>query len=154
MDFQTGFPASRDPFAREPAEALPLATFSLRSDEEIVRLRQALRERAVAHGFSLVEQTKFVTAASELARNTLRYGGGGDAHMTALVDGNRKGIRLSFVDHGPGIADLDNALRDGFTTGGGLGLGLGGSKRLCDEFRIESTPGEGTTVTITKWKLF
>jgi serine/threonine-protein kinase RsbT len=150
MDFST----SRDPFARGPTETRPLASFSLRSDEEIVRLRQARREQAVAHGFSLVEQTKFVTAASELARNTLRYGGGGDAQMSALVDGARKGIRLSFVDHGPGIADLDNALRDGFTTGGGLGLGLGGAKRLCDEFRIESTPGQGTTVTITKWKLF
>ncbi|CAB3778924.1 anti-sigma regulatory factor [Pararobbsia alpina] len=148
------FSAPRDPFARDRVEVRPLATFSLRSDEEIVRLRQALREQAVAYGFSLVEQTKFVTAASELARNTLRYGGGGDAHLTALVDGTRKGLRLSFVDHGPGIADLNSALRDGFTTGGGLGLGLGGAKRLCDEFQIESAPGEGATVTITKWKLF
>jgi serine/threonine-protein kinase RsbT len=148
------FPAWRDPSATGPGEGRLLATFSLRSDEEIVRLRQALREQAVAHGFSLVEQTKFVTAASELARNTLRYGGGGDAQMSALVDGTRRGIRVSFVDHGPGIADLDNALRDGFTTGGGLGLGLGGAKRLCDEFRIDTKPGEGTTVTITKWKLF
>jgi serine/threonine-protein kinase RsbT len=146
--------ASRNPLAREPAEARPIATLSLRSDEEIVRLRQMLREHAVAHGFSLVEQTKFVTAASELARNTLRYGGGGEVHLSALADGTRKGIRLSFVDHGPGIADLDSALRDGFTTGGGLGLGLGGAKRLSDEFGIASTPGEGTTVTITKWKLF
>lgn len=148
------FSASRYPPAREPAETRPIATLSLRSDEEIVRLRQMLREHAVAYGFSLVDQTKFVTAASELARNALRYGGGGEVRITALVDGARKGIRLSFVDHGPGIADLDSALRDGFTTGGGLGLGLGGAKRLSDEFGITSTPGEGTTVTITKWKLF
>jgi serine/threonine-protein kinase RsbT len=141
-------------FTRDLVENRELAAYSLRSDEEIVRLRQALREHAVTYGFSLVEQTKFVTAASELARNTLRYGGGGEAHVTALRDGTRKGLRLSFVDRGPGIADLNNALRDGFTTGGGLGLGLGGAKRLSDEFWIESKPGEGTTVTITKWKLF
>ena len=135
-------------------ETLSQTTHSLRSDEEIVRLRQLVREHAVAQGFSLVEQTKFVTAASELARNTLRYGGGGDAQVRVLRDGSRKGIRLSFIDHGPGIADLDRAMQDGFTSGGGLGLGLGGAKRLCDEFSIESQPGQGTTVTITKWKLF
>jgi serine/threonine-protein kinase RsbT len=130
------------------------ATCGLRSDEEIVRLRQLLREHAVAQGFSLVDQTKFVTAASELARNTLRYGGGGDVRVDILASANRKGIRLVFVDHGPGIADLNKALQDGYTTGGGLGLGLGGSKRLCDEFEVVSAPGQGTTVTVTKWKLF
>ena len=137
-----------------PFETVSLTTHGLRSDEEIVRLRQMVREHAVAQGFSLIEQTKFVTAASELARNTLRYGGGGDAQVAVIRDGARNGIRLSFIDHGPGIADLDRAMQDGFTSGGGLGLGLGGAKRLCDEFSIESQPGQGTTVTITKWKLF
>ena len=130
------------------------STSGLRSDEEIVRLRQILREQAVAQGFSLVEQTKFVTAASELARNTLRYGGGGDVHIEIVANGTRKGIRLTFVDHGPGIADLEKALQDGYTTGGGLGLGLGGAKRLCDEFEVISAPGQGTKITVTKWKLF
>lgn len=129
------------------------AQVSLRSDEEIVRLRQIVRDAAIAQGFSLIEQTKFVTAASEIARNTLQYGGGGDARLDVLVSGLRAGLRLTFVDRGPGIADIDRALTDGFTSGGGLGLGLGGSRRLCDEFRIESTPGSGTTVTITKWKV-
>ncbi|GAB2905998.1 anti-sigma regulatory factor [Paraburkholderia jirisanensis] len=124
----------------------------LRSDQEIVRLRQLVRDQAVAQGFSLVDQTKFVTAASELARNTLIYGGGGDAHLTALVNGTRKGLRLSFVDQGAGIADIERALQDGFTSGSGLGLGLGGARRLSDEFEIQSEPGKGTTVTITKWK--
>ena len=129
------------------------AQVSLRSDEEIVRLRQIVRDAAIAHGFSLIEQTKFVTAASELARNTLQHGGGGDARLDVLESGVRIGLRLSFVDQGPGIADIERALRDGFTSGNGLGLGLGGSRRLCDEFTIESTPGDGTTVTITKWKV-
>ncbi|SDC51345.1 ATP-binding protein [Paraburkholderia lycopersici] len=129
------------------------AQASLRSDEEIVRLRQLVRDAAIAQGFSLIEQTKFVTAASELARNTLQHGGGGDARLEVLESGVRVGLRLSFVDEGPGIADIERALRDGFTSGNGLGLGLGGSRRLCDEFTIESTPGGGTTVTITKWKV-
>jgi serine/threonine-protein kinase RsbT len=133
------------------AAAVP-DTHVLNSDESVVRLRQFVREQAVAHGFSLVDQTKFVTAASELARNTLRYGGGGEAFFETLRNGARVGIRLSFVDRGPGIADIERALRDGFTTGGGLGLGLGGAKRLCDEFHIHSVPGEGTTIAITKWK--
>ncbi|CAD6560368.1 Serine/threonine-protein kinase RsbT [Paraburkholderia hiiakae] len=129
------------------------AQVSLRSDEEIVRLRQIVRDAAIAQGFSLIEQTKFVTAASELARNTLQYGGGGDARLEVLESGVRVGLRLTFVDQGPGIADIERALQDGFTSGNGLGLGLGGSRRLCDEFTIESTPGDGTTVTITKWKI-
>jgi serine/threonine-protein kinase RsbT len=124
----------------------------LRSDQEIVRLRQAVRDQAIAQGFSLVDQTKFVTAASELARNTLLYGGGGDAHLSVLVNGARKGLRVSFVDQGAGIADIERALQDGFTSGSGLGLGLGGARRLSDEFEIHSQPGKGTTVTITKWK--
>jgi serine/threonine-protein kinase RsbT len=124
----------------------------LRSDQEIVRLRQIVRDQAIAQGFSLVDQTKFVTAASELARNTLIYGGGGDAHMSVLMNGARKGLRISFIDKGAGIPDIDRALQDGFTSGSGLGLGLGGARRLSDEFDIRSEPGKGTTVTITKWK--
>lgn len=124
----------------------------LRSDEDIVRLRTLVRERAVGLGFSLIDQTKMVTAASELARNVLRYGGGGEMRLSVLQDGMRRGMRLTFVDQGPGIVDVEQAMRDGFTTGGGLGLGLGGSKRLMDEFKIETQPGAGTTVTIAKWK--
>lgn len=129
------------------------AEVGLRSDEEIVRLRQIVRDHAIAQGFSLVDQTKFVTAASELARNTLQYGGGGDARLSKLTNGVRVGLRLRFVDQGPGIADIERALLDGFTSGGGLGLGLGGARRLCDEFEIQSEPGKGTMVSITKWKL-
>lgn len=125
----------------------------LRSDEEIVRLRQIVRDHAIAQGFSLVDQTKFVTAASELARNTLQYGGGGDARMSIVTNGIRTGLRLRFIDQGAGIADIGRALTDGYTSGGGLGLGLGGARRLCDEFDIQSTPGQGTTVSITKWKV-
>jgi len=124
----------------------------LRTDEDVVGLRKQVRERAVALALSLVDQTKLVTAASELARNTIKYGGGGEVHVDALDDGIRKGIGLLFVDAGQGIPDIDNALRDGFTTGGGLGLGLGGSKRLVDEFDIDSRPKEGTAVLIIKWK--
>ena len=126
----------------------------LRSGEDIVRLRQAVRERAIAMGFSLVEQTKIVTAASELGRNTVQYGGGGVAVIGEVAKGGRRGLRLEFVDQGPGIADVAQALTDGFTTGGGLGLGLSGSKRLCDEFQIDSAPGKGTRVTIVRWKPF
>jgi serine/threonine-protein kinase RsbT len=125
----------------------------LRSDEEIVQLRQRVRDQAVAQKFSLIDQTKFVTAASELARNTLRYGGGGDARLSIVSNGARTGLRLTFVDRGPGIADIDQALSDGYTSGGGMGLGLGGAKRLSDEFHIQSAPGQGTSVSIVKWKL-
>lgn len=127
-------------------------TLRLQSDEDVVGLRKQVRERAVAIALSLVDQTKLVTAASELARNTIKYGGSGDVHLDSLDDGIRKGIGLLFIDAGPGIPDIDSALRDGFTTGGGLGLGLGGSKRLVDEFDIESRPGEGTAVLVVKWK--
>lgn len=127
-------------------------TLPLRSDEDVVALRRHVRERAVAIALSLVDQTKLVTAASELARNTIKYGGGGEVHLDAHEDGLRRGIGLIFVDSGPGIADVEQALRDGFTTGGGLGLGLGGSRRLVDEFDIDSRPGEGTAVAVIKWK--
>jgi serine/threonine-protein kinase RsbT len=124
----------------------------LRSDEDVVGLRKQVRERAVAIALSLVDQTKLVTAASELARNTLKYGGGGEVHLDSLSDGIRNGLGLLFVDAGPGITNIEQALRDGFTTGGGLGLGLGGSRRLVDEFEIDSRPGEGTAVSVIKWK--
>ncbi len=124
----------------------------IRSPEDIVRVRQATRESAVAQGFSLVDQTKLVTAASELARNTLEYGLGGDVEITRLDEPPRRGVRLTFIDQGPGIANVEQALRDGFTTGGGLGLGLGGARRLSSEFSIESKPGEGTRITIARWR--
>jgi serine/threonine-protein kinase RsbT len=124
----------------------------IRSQEDIVRVRQLTRERAVAQGFSLVDQTKLVTAASELARNTLNYGGGGEVTIEVLYEGARKGVRLVFIDHGPGIADLELALKDGYTTGNGLGLGLSGARRLSSEFKIESRLGEGTRVAITRWR--
>jgi serine/threonine-protein kinase RsbT len=127
-------------------------TLPVRSDEDVVGLRKQVRERAVAIGLSLVDQTKLVTAASELARNTIKYGGGGEVHLDSLADAGRHGIGLVFVDNGPGIDDVDQALRDGFTSGGGLGLGLGGSRRLVDEFDIDSRTGEGTAVSIVKWK--
>jgi len=124
----------------------------LRSSEDIVVARQAVREWAVAAGFSLVEQTKIVTAASELARNTLHYGGGGTMRLESLNDGPKRGLRLIFEDQGPGIADIERALQDGYTSGSGLGLGLGGARRLVNDFDIHSRPGEGTRVAITRWK--
>jgi serine/threonine-protein kinase RsbT len=133
----------------EATNVLPLKT-----DEDVVRLRKKVRDDLVALGFSLIEQTKMVTAASELARNTLRYGGGGEAHVQQLTDGNRRGISLSFIDQGPGIADIKLALTDGYTSGNGLGLGLSGAKRLADDFEIDTEPGRGTTVKIAKWKPF
>jgi serine/threonine-protein kinase RsbT len=124
----------------------------LRVEDDVVRARQAVRSWAVEMGFSLVDQTKLVTAASELARNTVVYGGGGTLRMEALEDGARKGLRLVFADEGPGIPDLEQALRDGYTTGGGLGRGLGGARRLVNEFAIESQVGAGTRITVVKWK--
>jgi serine/threonine-protein kinase RsbT len=135
--------------ARQRADRVQLP---LRGDEDVVGLRRHVRERAVAIGLSLVDQTKLITAASELARNTIKYGGGGAVYLDKLVDGLRQGVGLVFVDAGPGIPDLEQALRDGYTTGGGLGLGLGGSRRLADEFDIDSRQGEGTAVSIVKWK--
>ncbi len=129
------------------SDKLPVA-----SDGDIVAVRQRVRALAVELGFSLVNQTKIVTAASELARNTVVHGGGGTVEIELLVDGARRGIRLTFRDHGPGIPDLAAALRDGFTTGGGLGLGLGGARRLCNDFDLQSTPGDGTVVRIVRWR--
>ena len=126
-------------------------TLSLRSSEDIVLVRQAVRTTAVDLRLSLVDQTKIVTAASELARNTLDYGGGGTVRVQALQDGSRRGLRLTFEDKGPGIPDVERALKDGYSTGSGLGLGLGGARRLSSEFAIESRPGEGTKVTIARW---
>jgi serine/threonine-protein kinase RsbT len=127
-------------------------TMSIQSSADVVFVRQAVRQFAVELRFSLVDQTKIVTAASELARNTLDYGGGGMVKLEALQEGIRRGLRLTFEDSGPGIPDLDLALKDGFTTGGGLGMGLSGTKRLVNEFNIVSEVGKGTCVTITKWK--
>lgn len=129
-----------------------IETLQVRSDEDVVRVRQVVRERAVAMGFSLVEQTKIVTAASELARNTLDHGGGGTMTLEQVEALPRRGLRLVFEDRGPGIEDIARAMTDGFTTGGGLGLGLGGAKRLVNEFHLDSRPGEGTRVTLVKWK--
>lgn len=127
-------------------------TMAVRAGEDVVRVRQATRAHAVAIGFSLVDQTKIVTAASEIARNTIDYGGGGTVTLDLIRSGIRRGLRLVFVDHGPGIADLARALEDGYTTGSGLGLGLSGAKRLSNEFDIQSAPGAGTTVTLIRWK--
>jgi serine/threonine-protein kinase RsbT len=124
---------------------------AIRSDQDVVRVRQLVRTLAVAVKLSLVDQTKLVTAASELARNTLVYGGGGTVDAGQVDNGRRKGIRIVFSDQGPGIADLDLALTDGYTTGGGLGLGLSGARRLVDEFDIDTTVGQGTTISVTKW---
>jgi serine/threonine-protein kinase RsbT len=123
---------------------------ALRAPEDIVRMRQSVREQATRLGFSLVDQTKIVTAASELARNTMLYGGGGEV-LIEPINERRKGLRLTFIDQGPGIADIALALQDGYTTGAGLGLGLGGARRLSNEFDIHTRPGEGTRVTITRW---
>jgi len=120
--------------------------------DDVVRVRQQVRTQAIAAGLGLVDQTKIVTAASELARNTLDYGGGGTVRIETIVATSRRGVRLTFEDKGPGIADLDQALTDGFTTGGGLGLGLSGARRLSNEFTIDSVVGEGTRIVIARWK--
>ena len=127
-------------------------TMEIRASDHVVLVRQVVRKWAIDLGFSLVDQTKMITAASELARNVLDYGGGGTVRLEALENGHRKGLRLTFEDQGPGIPDIDKALTDGYTTGKGLGMGLSGSKRLVNEFEIASRVGEGTRVTITRWK--
>ncbi len=124
----------------------------VRSTEDLLHIRQTIRTWAAEAGFNLVEQTKLITAASELARNTVVHGGGGAVVAEIVDDGDRAGVRLTFEDRGPGITDLNLALKDGYSSGGGLGLGLGGAKRLSNEFDIHSKPGEGTRVTITRWK--
>ena len=128
------------------SEILPLG-----SSEDIVLVRQAVRRKAISLQFGLVDQTKVVTASSELARNTLDYGGGGTVQLEVVENGTRTGIRLIFEDRGPGIPDVELALTDGYTSGNGMGLGLGGSKRLSHEFEIFSKPGEGTRVTMLRW---
>lgn len=129
------------------SESMPLG-----SSEDIVIVRQAVRKKAVSLGFGLVDQTKFVTAASELARNTLDYGGGGTVQVELVANDRKSGIRLVFEDHGPGIPNVELAMTDGYTSGNGMGLGLSGAKRLSHEFEIWSQPGEGTRVSILRWK--
>jgi len=131
---------------------LQTETICVAASGDIVAVRHAVRRQAVKIKLSLVDQTKIVTAASELARNMLVYGGGGEVTLEVLQEGVRQGLRAHFVDAGPGIPDINLALRDGFTTGNGMGLGLGGAKRLVNEFSIESTVGKGTRVTITRWR--
>jgi serine/threonine-protein kinase RsbT len=131
---------------------MSITTMSLNASEDVVRMRSAVRQAAIAQGLSLVDQTKIVTAASELARNALDYGGGGAVDVELVQNGTRPGVRLTFVDRGPGIADIEQALKDGYTTGGGLGLGLGGAKRLSNEFSIVSQPGAGTRIVIVRWR--
>jgi serine/threonine-protein kinase RsbT len=127
-------------------------TASIATSSDIVKVRQLVRKLAISLGFSLVEQTKMVTAASELARNALEHGGGGNVRMQTLNNETRRGLKLTFSDEGPGIADVEQALKDGFSTSSGMGLGLSGAKRLANEFEIESAPGQGTKVMITRWR--
>lgn len=122
------------------------------TSDDVVRVRQAVRTNALKAGFSLVDQTKIVTAASEIARNTVDYGGGGTLLIELLREGARRGLKLTFADQGPGIPDIERAMTDGYTSGSGLGLGLSGAKRLCNEFAINSTPGSGTIVTLARWR--
>jgi len=124
----------------------------IRSSDDVVRVRQITRTLAIEAGLGLVDQTKIITAASELARNVIDYGGGGQVLLDVLENAGRRGLRLCFEDKGPGIPDIEAALKDGFTTGKGMGLGLGGAKRLSNEFAVVSKPGEGTKVTIARWK--
>jgi len=126
-------------------------TLDIRTSADIVKVRRAVRTWSAEQGFSLVDQTKLVTGASELARNTVDHGGGGKVRIELLNDGNRKGLRMTFEDRGPGIPDLDRALTDGYSTGTGLGLGLGGTRRLMSEFRIQSEVGKGTRVEVARW---
>ncbi|MBT9329568.1 anti-sigma regulatory factor [Paracidobacterium acidisoli] len=132
-------------------EVLKSDSLPIRTSEDMVSVRTSVRKFATELRFGIVDQTKIVTAASEIARNTLDYGRGGDLRMEALSNGTKRGLRLIFTDRGPGIRDIERALTDGFTSGNGMGLGLGGTRRLMDEFEIASKVNEGTTVTITKW---
>lgn len=134
---------------------MPLLTterLPIRASDDVVRIRQAVRAAALEAGLSLVDQTKIITAASELARNTLDHGGGGEARVESIAETGRRGVRIVFEDDGPGIPDIDAALRPGFTTGRGMGLGLGGARQLSNEFSIASEVGHGTRVTIARWK--
>ncbi|MGC1303336.1 MAG: ATP-binding protein [Caulobacteraceae bacterium] len=127
-------------------------TLAIQSSDDVVRVRQDVRRRAAEVGFGIVDQTKIVTASSELARNTLDYGGGGRVHLQMVENGVRKGLRLIFEDEGPGIADVERALTDGYSSGSGMGLGLSGARRLSNEFSLETEVGKGTRVTIARWK--
>ena len=131
----------------EARESMPVLT-----SDDVVKVRQAVRARAVAAGFSIVDQTKIVTAASEIARNTVDYGGGGTLCIELFREGARRGVRLTFADEGPGIADVELAMTDGYTSGRGLGLGLSGAKRLCNDFSVKSAVGQGTIVTLARWR--
>jgi serine/threonine-protein kinase RsbT len=131
---------------------LAIESLPLKSTEDIVRARQLVRTAALESGLSIVDQTKLVTAASELARNTVVHGGGGLVRIERVNDGGRRGVRLTFEDGGPGIPDMELALKDGYSTSGGLGLGLSGARRLSNDFHIQSQVGKGTTVCITRWK--
>ena len=133
--------------ATTPTDPIPI-----RASVDVVQVRQAVRALAASLGLTLIDQTKIVTAASELARNTLEHGGGGTARVEVITRGGKAGLRAIFEDNGPGIPDVNAALSDGFTTGGGMGLGLGGSKRLVHDFDLKTNVGEGTCVTITRWK--
>ncbi|HEX4138004.1 MAG TPA: anti-sigma regulatory factor [Bryobacteraceae bacterium] len=133
-------------------QVLDGASLEIRSSEDIVIVRQAVRKKSIALGLGLVDQTKFVTAASELARNTLDHGGGGTVQIESVQNALRRGIRLVFEDQGPGIPDIDLAMTEGYTSGSGMGLGLSGAKRLANEFEIWSQVGEGTRVSILRWK--
>lgn len=136
---------------RSPMTPIRTDTLPIGSADDIVRVRQEVRRRAVEVGLRLIDQTKIVTAASELARNTWHYGGGGACEIQSLANGGRKGLRLIFTDQGPGIADLGKAMADGYSSGTGMGLGLSGARRLSNEFDIDSAPGKGTRVAITRW---
>ena len=128
------------------------STLEVRTSEDVVKVRQEVRNRSVAVGFSLVDQTKFVTAASEIARNTIDHGGGGLARIETITAAGKHGLRLIFEDQGPGIADIKLAMQDGYSTAGGLGMGMPGAKRLSNEFYLESSSGDGTKVTLVRWK--
>ena len=131
---------------------LKTQTLPVKTESDIVHVRQTVRAWSIEIKCSLVDQTKIVTAASEIARNLLIYGGGGEVRLTILQEGIRRGLRVVFEDHGPGIPDIALAMKDGYTSGHGMGLGLGGAKRLVNDFEIVSKPGEGTRITITRWK--
>lgn len=138
--------------AERPPPGVRAETLTVRDERDVVIVRQAVRRMAAAQRLNLIDQTKIVTAASEIARNTVIYGGGGTVRLEPIEAHGRNGMRLVFEDQGPGITDLELALRDGYTTGSGLGLGLGGAKRLCNDFHIDSQPGRGTRVTLVRWK--
>ncbi len=133
-------------------EVVKSDSLPLRTEQDIVNARQTVRKLTTELMFGIVDQTKMVTAASELARNTVTYGGGGILRWEVRLDGARRGLRLTFEDKGPGITDLDLAMKDGWTSGSGMGLGLSGAKRLVNEFEIFSKPGDGTRVAVTRWK--